>query len=318
MEHRVFVTKPIPQPGIDLLRRHAEVTIGPQGRTLTSAQLSQRVCGASAILCFVADPIDESVLTAAAPTCKVIASYGVGTDNIDLPAARRLGIQVTNTPEVLTDATADLAFTLLLAVSRRITQAALFARSGTWPGIEPMQIFGRDVSGKTLGIVGAGRIGSAVARRAAGFGMTVLYTDPQPHPELEAGGAQRLPLGELLARADFVSLHVPLTKDTYHLIAAEELKAMKSDACLINTSRGAVVNEPDLIAALHNGVIGGAGLDVFENEPAIPAELLNMPNSLCLPHVGSATAETREKMALVAARNVIACLEGRRPPNPVQ
>ena len=317
MTHRVFVTKPIPHPGIELLRRHAEVTIGPEGGSLTSTQLRGKVAGVSAILCFVAEPIDESVLSAAAPTCKVVASYGVGTDNIDLAAARRLGIQVTNTPDVLTSATADLAFTLLLGVSRRVTEAARFARSGRWPGIEPLQIFGNDVSGKVLGVVGAGRIGSAVARRAAGFDMELLYTDRQANAELDAGGGARLPLGELLARADFVSLHVPLTEETHHLISRAELQTMKPEACLINTSRGAVVDERALLDALRNGDIGGAGLDVYENEPHIPTNLLEMPNTLCLPHIGSATVETREKMALVAARNVIACLEGRRPPNPV-
>jgi glyoxylate reductase len=316
-EKRILVTKPIPQAGLDLLRRHGEVSIGPEGHTLTSDELRQRVRGAHAILCFVADPIDEGVLEAAAPTCRVVASYGVGTDNINIAAATRLGIRVTNTPGVLTDATADLAWTLILAASRQLGKALRYAHSGEWPGIEPMQIFGHSVTGKTLGIVGAGRIGTAVARRAAGFRMPVVYTGRGNNTELDAAGARRLPLETLLGCADVVSLHVSLSSTTRHMIGSAELRLMKPTAYLVNTSRGAVVNEGDLIVALRTGVIAGAGLDVFENEPNIPRELLAMPNVVCLPHIGSATNETRAEMARVAATNVIACLEGAEPPNPV-
>lgn len=317
MNARILVTKPIPQVGLAMLEPYGRLEIGPAGRAFTAAELRRRAAGTTAILSFVADPLDAAVLEAAAPTCKVVANFGVGTDNIDLAAATRLGIRVTNTPDVLTDATADLAFALLLAVARRLPSAVQIAASGAWPGVEPVQIFGCDVARKTLGIVGAGRIGTAVARRAAGFDMPVVYTSRRANEPLEAAGARRLDLDELLATADFISLHVPLTPETRHLIAAPQLARMKHSAYLINTARGAVVCERDLIEALRREVISGAGLDVYDREPHIPAELLRLPNVVCLPHIGSATHETRARMAEVAAANLIACLESREPPNPV-
>lgn len=317
MNTRIYVTQPIPDAGIALLRDAGHVEVGPAGAACSPHELASRVRGAHAVVCFVGDAITPAVLSAAAPTCRVIANYGVGTDNIAIAEATRLGIQVTNTPDVLTDATADLAFLLILAVARDIFGAARLAVSGEWTGIAPMQIFGCEVAGKTLGVVGAGRIGSAVARRAAGFNMPVLYTSRAPHAALDAAGGRRVPLRELLAQADFVSLHVALTPETRTLIGAAELALMKPDAFLINTSRGAVVDEAALIRALSSGAIAGAGLDVFADEPRIPRELLALPNVVCLPHVGSATRETRSRMAIVAAENVLACLRGQRPPNPV-
>lgn len=314
---RILVTKPIPESGLSLLRASGDLTVGPAGAAFTVAELREAVRGRDAVLSFVADPLTAEVLEAAAPTCRVIAQYGVGTDNIDLDAATRLGIQIANTPDVLTESTADLAFALLLAACRGFSQAMRLAADGTWPGIEPMQIFGHDVFGQTLGLVGAGRIAQAVARRARGFDMAVVYTSRHPKPELDAAGARMLALDELLRTADIVSLHVPLTPQTRRLIAARELALMKPTAYLINTSRGAVVNQADLIAALRDRRIAGAGLDVFEREPQIPAELLTMPHVVCLPHIGSATHETRDKMAVVAAENLLAVLSGRPPRYPV-
>ncbi|HRX86573.1 MAG TPA: D-glycerate dehydrogenase, partial [Phycisphaerae bacterium] len=316
MPKTIYVTQPIPESGLEMLRAAGEVCVGPAGRTATPQELAAQVRGVDAVLCFVGEPIDATVLEAAAPTCRVVANYGVGTDNIDIPTATRLGIQVTNTPNVLTDATADLAFTLLLAVARDLAGAARLAASGTWTGVAPMQLFGHDVAGRTLGIVGAGRIGAAVARRGMGFDMPVVYTSRKGQAALDKAGATRLSLAELLSRADFVSLHVALTPETRGLIGADELARMKRSAYLINTSRGQVVDEAALIRALRDGSIAGAGLDVFAREPHIPPELLAMPNVVCLPHVGSATHETRSRMAVVAARNVIACLRGEAPPNP--
>lgn len=317
MPQRIYITQPIPEDGLALLRQAGTLDFGPPGRILAPEELADRAAGCAALVCFVADPVNAAVLEALAPTCRVVASYGVGTDNIDLVAATRLGIQVTNTPDVLTDATADLAFGLILAIARDLFGAARLAAGGTWTGIAPMQIFGSDVSGKTLGIVGAGRIGSAVARRGLGFNMPVIYTSRRANSALDAAGARRLELDRLLAQADFVSLHVPLSADTRGLIGARELALMKPTAYLVNTSRGAVIDETALIAALENRRIAGAGLDVYAREPHIPRELLQLPNVVCLPHIGSATRETRARMALVVAHNVCACLNGHPAPNPV-
>ncbi len=317
MSARVFVTQPIPDAGLKLIKEHATVELGPADRGLTRDELAESVRGVDGIVCFVADPIDTTVLSAAAPTCRVVASYGVGTDNIDLAAATRLGIQVTNTPDVLTDATGDLAFALLLAVARQLPAAMAYARSGEWPGIRPMQIFGCDVAGKTLGIVGPGRIGQAMARRGRGFDMPIVYCGRGPCPPLSEMGGRQAALADVLAESDFISLHVPLTPETRSMIGAAELARMKPTAFLINTARGAIVDEAALIAALSAGRIAGAGLDVFAEEPAIPQVLLQMPNVICLPHVGSATQETRSRMGVVAAQNLLACLRGVAPPNPV-
>lgn len=317
MTTRILVTNPIPPAGIDLLRPAGEVTIGGGQSAWTEAELREAVRGVTAVLGFIADHFTASVLEASAPTCRVVSLYGAGTDRVDLEAATRLGIQVTNTPDELTEATADLAFGLLLAACRGFAGATRLAASGMWPGIAPMQIFGHDVFGKTLGIVGAGRIGQAVARRGHGFNMPIVYTARRPCPPLDAEGARRLPLDELLATADIVSLHVPLTPETRHMITARELGLMKPTAYLINTARGPVVDESALIAALKSGQIAGAGLDVYEREPHIPAELLELPNVFCLPHIGSGTHETRTRMAVVAAENLLAVLAGKPPRNPV-
>ncbi len=247
----------------------------------------------------------------------MIANMGVGYNHIDIAAATRRGIPVSNTPGVLTDATADLAFTLILAVARRVVEGDRRVREGKFKLWAPFLFLGREVSGKTLGIVGFGRIGRAVARRAAGFGMRVLYHNRSrltPAEERESP-AEYADLNTLLAQADFVSLHVPLSGETRHLIGAEELSRMKPTAYLINTARGPVVDEVALLATLQRGMIAGAGLDVYENEPALTPGLADLPNVVLLPHVGSATLETRTAMAAMAARNLIAGLDGQRPPN---
>jgi glyoxylate reductase len=268
-------------------------------------------------VCQLADPINRDVLTAAAPSCKVVATCAVGFDNIDVGAASELGMTVTHTPDVLTDATADLTWALMLATARRLGEAERFVRSGAWHGWGMMQLLGVDVFGRTLGIVGAGRIGQAVARRASGFDMKVIYTARSDKPEMKKLGAKRVSLDALLAESDFVSLHVALTPDTRQLMGAVEFEKMKRGAILINTARGAVVDQSALIDALRNGRLAAAGLDVFDGEPAIPQALLKLENVVLLPHIGSATVTTRNRMAEMAARDVIAVLSGEAPAHPV-
>ncbi len=261
---------------------------------------------ASAWLCLLTDRVDATALERA-PRLRIVANMAVGTDNVDLEAARRLGIAVTNTPDVLTDATADLAFALLLAAARRVAWGDRLVRGGGFTGWRPDLGVGFDVTGRTLGIVGAGRIGRAVAERARAFRMEVLLHS-------RSGGT---PLPELLERSDFVSLHVPLSESTRHLIGEPELRRMRRHAVLVNTARGAIVDERALVRALREGWIGAAGLDVFEHEPRLAPGLADLPNAVLLPHLGSATHGTRARMAETAARNVIAALRGETPPNAV-
>ncbi len=264
------------------------------------------VSDAEALLCLLTDRIDAAFLESA-PQLRIVANMAVGTDNIDLAAAKRLGIAVSNTPDVLTDATADLAFALLLAAARRLAWADRYVRGGGFVGWNPELGIGLDVTGRTLGIVGAGRIGRAVAERARGFRMEVLLHSRALGPRLD----------ELLARSDFVSLHVPLTAETHHLIGASELARMKKTAVLVNTARGAIVDEAALVRALREGQIAAAGLDVFEHEPALSPGLRDLPQVVLAPHIGSATVATRARMAEVAARNIVAALRGEPIPNRV-
>ncbi len=264
------------------------------------------VAGADALLCLLTDRIDAEFL-AGAPRLRIVANMAVGTDNVDLAAAARLGIAVSNTPDVLTDATADLAFALLLAAARRLAWADRYVRGGGFVGWTPELGIGLDVTGRTLGIVGAGRIGRAVAERARGFRMEVLF-------HARSGGT---PLPELLERSDFVSLHVPLSPETRHLIGARELGRMKPSAVLVNTARGPIVDEAALVHALRTGVIAAAGLDVFEREPALAEGMRDLPNVVLAPHIGSATIATRARMAEVAAHNIVAALRGEPIPNRV-
>ena len=271
-----------------------------------------------AIIPLVSQRVGESEL-AGLPSLRVVANYGVGYDNIDLGAAARRGIVVTNTPDVLTDATADLALALLLAAARRMREGLDLARSGEWEGWHPTQLLGMGLQGRVLGILGAGRIGVATARRAAAFGMEIVYWNRSASPDMatEAGGRRIEDLEELLALADVVSVHLPLSADTRGLLDAKRMSAMKAGSILVNTARGAVVDQQALAAALGSGQLAAAGLDVFEKEPEIPEELRSLQNCVVLPHLGSATREARQAMWDLAATNARAVLAGEEPPTPV-
>lgn len=316
MPFNVLVTRPIPDGGLDILRQHCDpVDIGPEDRPYSPNELAEAVQGRDGLISTLVDPIDERVITAAGPRLKVIAQIAVGYDNIDLAAARARGVTVTNTPGVLTDATADLTWTLILSIARRVVEGDRLVRSGQWTGWAPMQLLGARVTGQTLGIVGAGRIGTAVARRAAAFDMPVLYVNSHPNPTLDATGATKVDLDRCLADADYVSIHVPLTPETHHMIAAPQLARMRPSAYLINAARGPIVDEAALTNALRQGRIAGAAIDVYEHEPTVTPGLTQLPNVICLPHLGSATRQTRATMARIAANNLIAVLTGQTPPN---
>lgn len=316
MKPKVLVTRAIQEKPLQLLQEYAEVTMNPENRVLRPEEIMAHLPGQVGLLAMGGDPITEQVL-GAGKDLKIVANNAVGFNNIDLVAATRLKIAVTNTPDVLTDTTADLTFALILAVARRIVEADRYVRAGKWVGWTPELMLGQDVYGKTLGIIGLGRIGAAVAKRAQGFAMKVIYTDIRRlPPAVEAQhNLNFLPKRDLLQEADFVTLHVPLTPETRHLIGAPELRLMKNSAFLINASRGPVVDEQALVAALKLGIIAGAGLDVFEEEPKVHPQLLQMENVVVLPHIGSATRATREKMSLVAVNNILAVLRGEVPPH---
>ena len=315
---RVFVTRQIPQVGLDMLEEHFEVTVNPYDRVLTEEELIEGVTDAHGLLCLLTDAITSKVMDAS-PYLKVISNYAVGYNNIDVVAATQRGIPVTNTPGVLTDATADLAWALIMSVGRRIVEGDTYTRKGRFVGWGPMLLLGGAVAGKTLGIVGMGRIGQAVARRATGFDMPILYHDVERvHSVEELYNARYVSLDELLETSDFVTLHAPLTDGTKHMVGKRELGMMKKTAYLINTARGPLVDEQALVEALREGVIAGAGLDVYEDEPKLATGLAELPNTVLLPHLGSATLETRSKMAEMAASNVIAALRGETPPNLVE
>jgi len=317
---RVLVTFALP-PGAaaELAATGLVVDVQTGGDDDAREALLARVSGASGIISTVTDRIDAAVMDAAGPTLRVIANFGVGYDNVDVAAARERGVTVTNTPGVLDNATADVAFALLLATARRIVESDRFVRAGTPWRWESDFFVGLDVSaGATLGIVGLGRIGLAVARRAAAFDMAILATGSRAaSPEAVALGVRQVELPELLASSDVVSLHCPLTPETRHLIGAEELRAMKPRAILINTARGPIVDELALVEALTDGVIGAAGLDVYEWEPAVSPGLLALPNVVTVPHIGSAGGATRERMGSLAVRNAAAVLAGEAALNPV-
>lgn len=315
MPGRVLITQPIPEPGPSLVKRVSDdVTHNTDDRVMSAEELRTKVAGCDAVLCLLTDAIDATVLEAARG-CRVFANMAVGYNNIDVAAATRLGILVTNTPGVLTEATADLAWTLILGVARRVAEGDQEMRAGRFPGWGPLYMLGGDVTGRTLGLVGPGRIATAVAERARGFKMPLLYHGRRPSPELDALGARGVGLDELLAESDFVSLHVPLTTDTRHLIDAKALAKMKPTAYLINTARGPVVDEAALVEALKAGRIAGAGLDVYEDEPRMAEGLADCPNTVLLPHLGSATHATRAAMSRIAGENLVAALRGERPPN---
>jgi len=318
---RVVITRRIHPEALEVLDWAALPfrTVGADG-PVDAERLRSEVRGAEALICILGDRIDAGVLDAA-PGLRIVANVAVGYDNVDLPAATARGVVVTNTPGVLTESTADLTFALLLAVARRVAEGDRLVRAG---GLRPWDVLpdglGLDVHGRTLGIVGMGRIGAAVARRGAlGFGMRVLYTARSRKEEVERVlGARPAPLAELLRASDFVTLHVPGSEETRALVSLPQLRAMKRTAFLINTSRGPVVREADLVQALEEGAIRGAGLDVYEDEPRVHPRLLELADrTVLLPHIGSATEETRKRMSILAAENVVAALAGKLPPNAV-
>jgi len=319
MGWNVFVTRLLPQRAMDLLKQECgTMDVNPHDRVLTREELVAGVKGRDGVLCLLTDAIDDEVFEAAGPQCKIFANYAVGYNNIDVEAARRRGVRITNTPGVLTDATADMAWALLFAAARRICESHNFLRAGQWGGWGPMQFLGQDITGRTLGVVGAGRIGANFALKSAGFRMKVLYADVEPNQELESKlNARRVPLDELLAQSDFVSIHVPLMPETTHLIGARELSLMKPSAVLVNTSRGPVVDEKALVEALREKRIAAAGLDAYEEEPATAPGLTELPNAVTCPHTASATVETRTKMAVMAASDLLAVLRGEEPQNVV-
>ena len=311
----VYVTRRIPDPGLDVLRDAGiDFDMNPDDRVLTRDELMEAVSGRDAVLCLLTDKIDAEVMDAAKGV-KIFANYAVGYDNIDTKAATERGILVTNTPGVLTETTADMAWSLMMSAGRRIPEADRFVRVGKFHGWGPMMLLGVDIYGATLGIVGPGRIGAAAAKRAVGFNMKVLYTGSNPQPEFAEIGAEQVSLDELLQRSDFVSLHVPLTDDTRHLIGEKEFGLMKQSAVLINTARGPVVDEKALIVALREKQIAAAGLDVYENEPALTEGLADLENVVLAPHIASASIATRGRMATMAAGNLLAALKGDRPEN---
>lgn len=336
---KVFITRPIPEAGLKLLRdKGYEVIVNEAARERAATQ--EEMIAAlrqaqgegkpfDAMLSVLTDKITAEIMDAGSsaspsqggPTLKIIANYAVGFDNVDVEAAKQRGIMVTNTPGVLTDTVAEHTFALMLAIARRVSEADRFARADKYRAWGPELLLGMDVSGKTLGIVGLGQVGSRVAYYAAkGFGMKVLYYDPKRNKNFEKEyGAKRIAnIDDLLPQCDFVSIHVPLLDSTRHLISEERLKKMKPTAYLVNTSRGPIIDEKVLAAALKNGIIKGAAVDVFEFEPEITPELKSLDNIILTPHIASATRETRDKMAELAATNIIEALEGKMPPNLVK
>ncbi|HSS32080.1 MAG TPA: D-glycerate dehydrogenase [Solirubrobacterales bacterium] len=311
------VTNRLPEPALALLREAGELRLADATTALPRAELLDLVGGANALLTLLGDRVDAELLDAAGPQLRCVANVAVGYDNVDLAAAARRGVVITNTPGVLDDATADLAIALLLAATRRLGEGERLVRSGrpwSW-GMSFM--LGAGLRGKLLGIVGLGNIGSRVAERARAFGMEIAYHGRHEAPAAAALGAERLGLEELLASADAVSLHCPLTPETRHLIGARELALMKPTATLVNTARGPVVDEAALAEALEDGEIAAAGLDVYEHEPTVEPGLLELENVVLVPHLGSATVETRTAMAELAARNAIAVVLDEKPATPV-
>jgi glyoxylate reductase len=313
---KVYVTRPVFDEAIDRLRREFEVELNTEDRILPKQELIAHLRDKDGALTLLTDAIDLEVLEST-PRLKVIANFAVGFNNVAVDSATKLGVVVTNTPGVLTETTADFAWTLLMAAARRVVEADKFARAGKFKAWGPKMLLGYDIYGKTLGLVGLGRIGQAVARRAAGFNMRVFFHDPESIPDriIKELGVTRLPFDELLRVSDFISLHVPLFPETHHLLNDHTFALMKPTCIVINTSRGPVVDERALVRAVREGKIAGAGLDVFEREPEIEPELFAMENVILAPHIASASHETRLRMCMMAADNLIAALKGERPPN---
>jgi glyoxylate reductase len=315
---KVYVTRELPERGMRIIKQYFEAEVWPEYGPPPKEEIIRKARDVDALATLLSDKIDAEVFDAA-PKLKIVAQMAVGFDNIDVAEATKRGIYVTNTPGVLTETTADFAWALLMAVARRVVEADKYVRTGQWKvSWHPSMLLGRDVYGATLGIVGAGRIGTAVARRAKGFNMKILYYDVVPMPpEIEKElGAKRVDLETLFKESDFVSIHVPLMKETYHLVNEEKLRLMKRTAYLINNSRGPVVDEKALYKALKEGWIAGAALDVFEQEPTpVDNPLLKLDNVVVAPHISSASHETRSRMAEMVAENLVAFFDRKQPPN---
>lgn len=313
---KVYITRKLPSPGIELLLEYCDIVLHPSDAPPSHDEIIANLIDKDGLLCLLTDRIDKDIIDTG-KKLRVISTYSAGFEHIDVAEATKKGIYIGYTPDVLTEATADLTFALMLATARRITEAERLLRAGDWKiAWSPTFLLGESVWGRTLGIVGSGRIGKAVAKRARGFAMKIFYNDVEKLSELEEEeySIEFRELDELLRESDFVTIHTPLTKDTYHLINDERLKMMKPDAILINTSRGPTVDEEALVRALREKRIGGAGLDVYMKEPiAGDNPLLSLENVVLLPHIGSATREARSKMAEVAAKNLVAVLKGEPP-----
>jgi glyoxylate reductase len=312
MKPTVFVTRQVPQPGLDLLAQHATLRVNPQDQVLSRDELAEGIKDCQALLCLLTDKVDAGLMDLA-PGLKIIANYAVGYDNVEVAAATARKIPVTNTPGVLTEGTADLTWAMILGLARRLVEGDRMTRAGDFKGWAPMLLLGGEVYGKTLGLLGLGRIGQAVARRASGFGMKVLYHTRSHRAEGHDPRWSRVDLETLLKESDFLSLHCPLTPQTRHLIGKKELGMMKPTTYLINTARGPVVDEAVLVEVLKAKAIAGAALDVYEQEPSLSPGLESLENALLLPHLGSATTETRVKMSLMAAQGIVDRLEGKIP-----
>ncbi|UCF63046.1 MAG: D-glycerate dehydrogenase [bacterium] len=314
---KALVTRKIPEAGLALLRDKCDLDIYPEDRVIPRKLLLEKIPRVEGLLCLLSESIDEELLSRA-ENLKVVSNYAVGYDNIDVTAATRRGIVVTNTPGVLTEATADLTWALLLAAARRLGEGDRIMRQQKFEGWGPLYLLGQDITGKTLGILGAGRIGRAVVERSVGWKMNVLYFDNKLNSELELKySAKKVNLDFLVSNADFISIHLPASRETHHLINERILKQMKKSAVLINTARGSLVDEKALVKALNEKWIAAAGLDVFENEPSVTEGLSRLENVVLAPHIGSATIQARDDMAKIAAANLRAVLEGKQPAYPV-
>lgn len=318
MKPKVLVAQMVPEEALRFTPEACEIELRAESHPLPKAELISRLKDKVGLVCLLTDTIDDEVLSGA-PNLKVVANVAVGYNNIDIAAATRRGVVVTNTPGVLTETTADFAWALLMATARRVVEADQYVRAGKFTSWQFMTLLGEDVNGKTLGVLGFGRIGQAMARRAQGFGMRVLYhsrkqADPATESALRATWVDK---ETLFKESDFVTVHTPLIPETHHLIGAQEIAAMKRSAILINAARGPIVHEAALVEALSEGRIAGAGLDVFEEEPGIHPGLLTLPNVVLAPHIASASRETRTRMAAMAIENCLAVAQGKTPPNPV-
>ncbi|OGJ49365.1 D-glycerate dehydrogenase [Candidatus Peregrinibacteria bacterium RIFOXYB12_FULL_41_12] len=312
----IYVTRRIPETGLKMIEeKFGKFEMNPDDRVLTREELLEKVKGRDAVLCLLTDTIDDAVMEAAGPQCKIFSNYAVGFNNIDVTAASKRKVMITNTPGVLTDTTADMAIALMFGVARRMAESDVYMRSGKFQGWGPMLLLGKEMTGKTLGIIGAGRIGDNVATKMAkGFGMKILYTDLNGNEHMEKElGAKKVDMQTLCKESDYISIHVNYCKETHHLINEEVLSWMHKGTILINTARGPVIDEEALVKALKSNQIFGAGLDVFELEPKMKEGLAECLNTVIAPHLGSATIDTRDKMGIIAAQNLIDALSGKMP-----